>query len=43
MPASGRRATDLVVELVPVCGYFVHEERPDVVVRAARELFARGR
>ncbi|NUS13251.1 MAG: alpha/beta hydrolase [Streptomyces sp.] len=40
---AGRYADDLTVEVVPGCGHFVHEERPDVVLRAARGLFAGGR
>ncbi|MFI0721822.1 alpha/beta fold hydrolase [Streptomyces sp. NPDC021224] len=38
----GERADDLRIEIVPDCGHFVHEERPDAVVRAALELFARA-
>ncbi|MQY10734.1 Soluble epoxide hydrolase [Streptomyces sp. RB5] len=33
-------APGLRVEVVPGCGHYVHEERPDAVVAAARELFA---
>jgi pimeloyl-ACP methyl ester carboxylesterase len=32
-------ADDLTVEVLPGCGHFVHEERPDAVVRAAYALF----
>ncbi|MFD8635374.1 alpha/beta fold hydrolase [Streptomyces sp. NPDC059533] len=38
-----RYADDLRVEVLPGCGHYVHEERPDVVVKAARELFGAGR
>jgi pimeloyl-ACP methyl ester carboxylesterase len=33
-------ADDMSLELVDGCGHFVPEERPDVLVRHARELFA---
>ena len=33
-------ADDMALEIVDGCGHFVPEERPDVVVRHARELFA---
>jgi pimeloyl-ACP methyl ester carboxylesterase len=33
-------ADDMRVELVEGCGHFIPEERPDLVVRHARELFA---
>ena len=33
-------ADDMKLELVDDCGHFVPEERPDLVVRHARELFA---
>jgi pimeloyl-ACP methyl ester carboxylesterase len=32
-------ADDMALELVDGCGHFVPEERPDVIVRHARELF----
>jgi pimeloyl-ACP methyl ester carboxylesterase len=35
-----RHADDMKLELVNGCGHFVPEERPDVVVRHARDLFA---
>jgi pimeloyl-ACP methyl ester carboxylesterase len=41
MPGYERHADDLTVEVVPGCGHFLHEERPEVVLRAAYELFAR--
>lgn len=41
MPGYERHADDLTVEVVPGCGHFVHEERPEAVLRAAYELFAR--
>ena len=34
-------ADDMSLELVDGCGHFVPEERPDVVLRHARELFGR--
>jgi pimeloyl-ACP methyl ester carboxylesterase len=34
-------ADEMAVEIVEGCGHFVPEERPDVVVRHARELFGR--
>lgn len=34
-----RYADDLAVQVVPDCGHLVHEERPEAVLRAARELF----
>lgn len=42
MPGHERYADDLTVEVVAGCGHFVHEERPEVVLRAAYELFSRG-
>jgi pimeloyl-ACP methyl ester carboxylesterase len=33
-------ADDMTVEIVEDCGHFIPEERPDLVVRHARELFA---
>lgn len=41
MAGGERYADDLTVEVVPGCGHFVHEEQPEVVLRAAYELFAR--
>lgn len=38
-----RHADDLRVEVVADCGHYVHEERPDLVAKAARELFGRAR
>jgi pimeloyl-ACP methyl ester carboxylesterase len=35
-------ADDMKLDLVDGCGHFVPEERPDVVVRHARELFGRA-
>jgi pimeloyl-ACP methyl ester carboxylesterase len=35
-------ADDLTVEVIAGCGHFVHEERPDAVVRAAYELFGKA-
>ncbi|TDT24447.1 hypothetical protein EV562_11859 [Streptomyces sp. BK208] len=37
-PAFGH-ADDLTVEVVPRCGHYLHEERPDLVARAAEQLF----
>lgn len=34
-----RRADDMRVELVPGCGHFIADERPDVVAERAREFF----
>ena len=36
-----RYAADLRIEVVPECGHYVHEERPELVAERARELFAR--
>ncbi|MFJ5549424.1 alpha/beta fold hydrolase [Streptomyces sp. NPDC093225] len=42
--AGGERyADDLRVEVVPGAGHYLHEERPDVVVAAARALFGQSR
>jgi pimeloyl-ACP methyl ester carboxylesterase len=41
MTDAGRHATDLRIEVVPDCGHFVQEERPELVAATARELFAR--
>jgi pimeloyl-ACP methyl ester carboxylesterase len=41
-----RHADDMRVELVPGCGHFIADERPDLVAERAREFFApneRGR
>ncbi|MFJ8807271.1 alpha/beta fold hydrolase [Streptomyces sp. NPDC102490] len=38
-PAPGH-ADDLSVEVVPGCGHYLHEERPDLVARAAERLFS---
>lgn len=35
-----RHADEMSVELVPDCGHFIADERPDVVEKHARELFA---
>ena len=35
-----RHAEDMRVELVPGCGHFIADERPDLVAERARELFA---
>lgn len=35
-----RHADEMTVELVPDCGHFIADERPDVVEQHARELFA---
>jgi len=35
-----RHAEDMRVELVPGCGHFIVDERPDLVAERARELFA---
>lgn len=35
-------ADDLSVEVVADCGHYLHEERPDLVAKTARELFSRG-
>lgn len=43
MTGSERHAAELRVEVVPGCGHFVHEERPELVVRTALELFGRPR
>jgi pimeloyl-ACP methyl ester carboxylesterase len=36
----GTRAAALRIEVVPGCGHFVHEERPDLVARTLRDLTA---
>ena len=36
----GRHATDMQVELVPGCGHFIADERPDLVAERAREFLA---
>ncbi|GAA0368870.1 alpha/beta hydrolase [Streptomyces blastmyceticus] len=38
-----RHADDLRIEVVAECGHYLHEERPDLVAKAARELFSRSR
>jgi pimeloyl-ACP methyl ester carboxylesterase len=35
-------ADDLSVEVVAGCGHYLHEERPDLVAKTAREFFCRG-
>ncbi|MGC1851808.1 MAG: alpha/beta hydrolase [Solirubrobacterales bacterium] len=35
-----RHADEMIVELVPDCGHFIADERPDVVEKHAREFFA---
>lgn len=35
-----RHAEDMQVELVPGCGHFIAEERPDLVAERAREFFS---
>ena len=35
-----RHAEDMEVELVPGCGHFIADERPDLVAERAREFFA---
>lgn len=37
---AGRHASDLRVEVVPGCGHYLHEERPDLVASTAYELFS---
>jgi pimeloyl-ACP methyl ester carboxylesterase len=37
-----RHAEDMRLELVPDCGHFIADERPDLVAERARELFAPG-
>jgi pimeloyl-ACP methyl ester carboxylesterase len=37
-----RHCDDIVVELVPDCGHFVPEEKPELVAERAAELFARA-
>ncbi|KUJ69011.1 hypothetical protein ACZ90_14265 [Streptomyces albus subsp. albus] len=41
-PAEGNAAA-LRTEVVPGCGHYLHEERPELVARTASELFAGGR
>ncbi|MFD9465728.1 alpha/beta fold hydrolase [Streptomyces sp. NPDC060027] len=36
-------ADDLSVQVVAGCGHYLHEERPDLVAKSARDLFSRGR
>lgn len=40
LSADEHRAKDLRVEVVPECGHYLHEERPEVVAKAARKLFS---
>ncbi|MEU6101360.1 alpha/beta fold hydrolase [Streptomyces flaveolus] len=40
---AGRHADDLRVQVVPECGHYLHEERPDLVARTAERLFSRPR
>jgi pimeloyl-ACP methyl ester carboxylesterase len=35
-----RRGADAATEIVPGAGHFLPEERPELVVQRARELFA---
>ncbi|MER5541303.1 alpha/beta hydrolase [Streptomyces sp. NPDC002589] len=37
---AGRHADDLRVEVIPGCGHYLHEERPELVAEAAEALFA---
>jgi pimeloyl-ACP methyl ester carboxylesterase len=37
---AARHADDLSVETVPGCGHYLHEERPELVARAAERLFS---
>ncbi|MFI5797406.1 alpha/beta fold hydrolase [Streptomyces sp. NPDC051677] len=41
LTGAGGHASDLTVEVLAGCGHYVHEERPDLVAKAARELFGR--
>lgn len=41
LPGSERHADSLHTEVVPDCGHYLHEERPDLVAAAALALFAR--
>ena len=43
LSGGDRYADDLRVEVVPGAGHYLHEERPDLVAKAARELFSGGR
>ncbi|MFI6898677.1 alpha/beta fold hydrolase [Streptomyces sp. NPDC050256] len=38
-----RYADDLRIEIVPGCGHYLHEERPDLVAETARRLFTGGK
>jgi pimeloyl-ACP methyl ester carboxylesterase len=40
---AARHASDLRVEVAAGCGHYVHEERPELVAKTARELFTGGR
>ena len=42
LSGAGGHADDLSVEVVAGCGHYLHEERPDLVAKTARELFSRG-
>ena len=42
LSGAGDHADDLSVEVVAGGGHYLHEERPDLVAKAARELFSRG-
>lgn len=37
-----RHADDMEVELVPGCGHFIADERPELVIERARDFFAPG-
>ncbi len=39
-PATSEHAEEMRVELVPGCGHFIADERPDLVAARAREFFA---
>ena len=39
LEGAEREADDLTVEIVPDCGHFVPEERPQLVAERARALF----
>lgn len=43
LSGGGRHADDLRVDVVADCGHYLHEERPDLVAKTARQLFSEGR
>jgi pimeloyl-ACP methyl ester carboxylesterase len=42
LPGYERHADDMSVELVPDCGHFIADERPELVAERVRDFFASG-